>query len=114
MKQAQIEADRQRKAIEKKRMEERKFGISSASYEDAPRSYTPTSSAQSYTRSPEPVAERRDSKSDVPRSSKGLQLGSKANKGSAYTQVLKEEEIVDVSENVSAPVSSQASQNTSK
>lgn len=112
MKQAQIEADRQRKAIEKKRMEERKFGISSASYEDAPRSYTPS---PSYQRAPEPVVERRESKSDAPaRSSKGLQLGSKNNKGSAIAQVFKEEEIVDVVDNAPAQLSSQASQNLSK
>jgi len=95
MLQAKKEADRQRKAIEKKRLEEKKFGVS-ISYDSEPSSASSsmrTSSARTVVESPK----RETSKYESSRPSKGLKLGKSKGSG-GYSQVLKEEEVEDLSE----------------
>jgi hypothetical protein len=108
MMQAKKEADRQRKVIQKKRSEERKLGIVSGNTSIGSETKT-----QFYQQ--EPVIE--SSKSSLTRNEinntnypvkKGLQLGNKFKKASAISQVLKEEDIVELPNNTSKVIETNA------
>jgi len=93
MAQAKRESDKQRKAIEKKRQDDKKFGIQ---HDDSSRHITSSNSGGSqrsvYQNEPIVESRRTESPKSEPRSSKGMQLG-KGKKTGGYTEVLKEENI---------------------
>jgi len=87
-------AERQRKAIEKKRMEEKKFGVS---MEDRDRHSSSSSSNYSSSKSSfvEQAVEKKESPKPEARFAKGMQLG-KGKSKTGYSQVLKEENVPDI------------------
>jgi len=84
-------ADKQRKAIEKKRLEDKRMGISISGGGNIPSNYdTP----KSYVKEPVVEIKREITQTEKAPGKLGLQLG-KSKKTTAYSQVLKEENVVE-------------------
>lgn len=95
---AKKKADEVRKRLDKKRVEEKKMGISGMGSEHISNTYVGVGSGPRSTFANEPMIETKKESPKVETSSsgrKGLQLG-KAKKTSGYSQVLKEENVVEV------------------
>jgi hypothetical protein len=110
MKVAKKKAEEQRKAIQKKKLEDKKFGIGNEDYSRHMSNYTPSSSTSSQKSYQPPMVETKkpETTSYKPTPSAsiggGMQLGK--SKASALSQMLKEENVVEESPKSSRTASS--------